>query len=89
MNHGMCNGVFTLPDTDADTDTDKKWVIKNCVEVFTLPDTDTSTDTDTDTDANGLQTHFVGVSVCIGVCVGVGQCEHSIKPLVMVEAITN
>ena len=26
------NGVFTLPDTD--TDTDKKWVIKNCVEVF-------------------------------------------------------
>ena len=28
------------------------------------------------TDANGLQTHFVGVGV--GICVGVGQCEHSI-----------
>ena len=27
-----------------DTDTDKKWVIKNCVEVFILPDTDTDTD---------------------------------------------
>ena len=30
------NGVFTLPDTESDTDTDKKWVIKNYVEVFTL-----------------------------------------------------
>ena len=30
------NGVFTLPDNETDTDTDKKWVIKNCVEVFTL-----------------------------------------------------
>ena len=30
------NGVFTLPDTEIDTDTDKKWVIKYCVEVFTL-----------------------------------------------------
>ena len=29
-------GVFTLPDTETDTDTDKKWVVKNCVEVFTL-----------------------------------------------------
>ena len=29
-------GVFTLPDIETDTDTDKKWVIKNCVEVFTL-----------------------------------------------------
>ena len=64
------NGVFTL----ADTDTDKEWVIKNCVEVFILPDRDT--DTDTDTDAIGLQTHFVGV----GISVGVGQCEHTIKP---------
>ena len=75
--HQPHNGVFTLPDTDADTDTNKKWVIENCVEVFTLPNTDTGTDTDTDTDANGLQTHFVSVSVCIGVCVG--QCEHSIR----------
>ena len=30
------NGVFTLPDKDTDTDTDKKWVVWNCVEVFTL-----------------------------------------------------
>ena len=28
VNH-VCYGVFTLPGTD--TDTDKKWVIKNCV----------------------------------------------------------
>ena len=32
------NGVFTLPNTD--TDTDKKWVVQNCVEVFTLRDRD-------------------------------------------------
>ena len=42
---------------DTDTDTDKKWVIKNCVEVFILPDTD------------------------VGIGVGVGQCEHTIKRL--------
>ena len=62
-------GVFTLLDTD--TVTDKKWVIKNCVQVFILPDTDT----DSDTDAIGLQTHFVG----IGVCIGNGQCEHTVN----------
>ena len=33
---GVLHGVFTLPDTETDTDTDKKWVVKNCVEVFTL-----------------------------------------------------
>ena len=60
--------VFTLSDTDTDTDTDRKWVIKNCVEVFILPVTDT------DKDAIGLQAHFAGV----GVCIGVGQCEHTI-----------
>ena len=33
----MHNGVFTLPDTETDTDTDKKWLVcKNYVEVFTL-----------------------------------------------------
>ena len=56
-------GVFTLSDTD--TDTDRKWAIKtikNCVEVFILPDTDT------DTDEIGLQAYFSGV----------GQCEHTI-----------
>ena len=31
------------------------------------------------TDANVLQTHFVGVGVGVGICVGVGQCEHSIN----------
>ena len=30
-----CSGVFSLSDTDV-TDTDKKWVVQNCVEVFTL-----------------------------------------------------
>ena len=62
-------GVFTLPDIDTDTDTDKKWSIKNCMEVFILSDTDTNTETD----SIGLQTHFVGV----GIGVGVGQCEHT------------
>ena len=37
------------------------------------------TDTNIDTDAIGLQTHFVGVGVGIGVGVDVGQCEHTIK----------
>ena len=31
-----CVGVFTLPDTETDTDTDKKCVVKNCVGMFTL-----------------------------------------------------
>ena len=37
--------------------------------------------TDTDIDTNGLQTHFVGVGVSVGIYVGVsvGKCEHSIK----------
>ena len=65
-------GVFTL----ADTDTDKKWVIKNCVKVFILPDTDT----DTNTDAIGLQTHFVGFGV------GVGHCEHTINILCVLSS---
>ena len=59
--------VVTLPDTD------KKWVLKNCVKVFILPDRDT--DTDTDTNAIWLQPHFVGV----GIGVSVGQCEHTIS----------
>ena len=60
--------MFTLPETD--TDTDKKWVLKNCVEVFILPDTDT-----------GKPILSVGVGVGIGVSVGigVGQCEHTIN----------
>ena len=45
--------------------------IDQCNGVFTLPYTNTATD------ANGLQTHFVGVSVFVGV----GKCEHSKKTL--------
>ena len=29
-------GVFALPDTETDTESDKKWLAWNCVEVFTL-----------------------------------------------------
>ena len=65
-------GVFTLPDTD--TDTNKKWVKLKYAELFTLADT--NTDTDTDTDVNGLQTHFVGVGVVVW------QCEHTIRYIV-------
>ena len=35
--------------------------------------------TNTDTDAIGFQTHCVHVSKG-KICVGVGQCEHAIKP---------
>ena len=48
--------------------------------VFTLPDTDT--DAETDTDAIGFETHCVGFGTSVGkgkICVGVGQCEHTIK----------
>ena len=37
--------------------------------------------TDTNTDAIGFQTHCVGVGASFGIgkiCVGVGQCEHTI-----------
>ena len=51
-------GVFTLTETE----TDKKWVVWDCVEVLTL------TETDTMTNASGFQTHFVGLGLC--------QCEH-------------
>ena len=47
--------------------------------VFTLADTDT--DAETDTDAIGFETHCVGVGTSVGkgkICVGVGQCEHTI-----------
>ena len=57
----MIYGVFTLPDTD--TDTDKKMgSIAICRTVHTGRHRHS-------TDANGLQTHFVGI----------GQCEHSIN----------
>ena len=35
-NCGLCNGVFTLPNTEANAETDRKWVVKNFVEVFIL-----------------------------------------------------
>ena len=33
------NGVFTLAGSEADTETDKKWVVQNCVEVVILTST--------------------------------------------------
>ena len=33
-NWDLCNGVFTVPDTEANTETDRKRVVKNCVKVF-------------------------------------------------------
>ena len=53
-------GVFTP--TETETETDKKWVVLDCVEVFIL--------TETETDVNGFQTHFIGLSL--------GQCEHTL-----------
>ena len=32
----MMSVVFALPDTQTDKETDKKWVVLNCVEVFIL-----------------------------------------------------
>ena len=46
--------MFTLTETE----TDKKWVVWDCVEVFTL------TETDTMTDVSGFQTHFIGLGLC-------------------------
>ena len=46
--------------------------------VFTVP----HTDTDADTAAIGFQTDCVGVGTSVGkgkICVGVGQCEHTIS----------
>ena len=42
----------------AETETDKKWVVWDCVEVFIL------TETDTVTDVNGFQTRFIGLGLC-------------------------
>ena len=40
--------------------------------------------TDTDTGAIGFQTHCVGADVGKGkICVGVGQCEHCIRVILM------
>ena len=51
-------GLFTLPDKETDTKTDKM----DCIE-FTII--------------------FVGVDFCVGVGVGVGQCERTITYCVM------
>ena len=32
----LANGVFTLPNTETNRKTDKRWVVQNCVEVFIL-----------------------------------------------------
>ena len=60
--------------------------------VFTLPDADT--DAETDTDAIGFETHCVGAGTSVGkgkICVGVGQCEHTMKNLatILIMSIFN
>ena len=35
------NGVFTLPDTEIDTETNKNWLIRDCVKVFIETDDNT------------------------------------------------
>ena len=37
MRDPVYNGVLTLADTDADTNTDKKWVVENCVMFIPTP----------------------------------------------------
>ena len=32
----LANGVLTLPNTETNKKTDKRWVVQNCVEVFIL-----------------------------------------------------
>ena len=54
------NGVFRL--TEIECETDKKWVVWECVEMFLL------TKTDTKTDVNGFQTHFIGLGHGIRLC---------------------
>ena len=64
-------GVFTLP-----TPTPIKKM--GCIELYG----GVHTDTYTSTDAIGFQTHCVGVGAGVGkgkICVGVGQCEHTIR----------
>ena len=55
-------GVFTLTQPETETGTNKKWVGYDYVEVFTLNKTDTVTD------ANRFQTHFIGLSLGLGLC---------------------
>ena len=49
--------VFTL--TEAESETDKKVIVLDCMEVFELNETDTVTD------INGFQTVSVSVSACL------------------------
>ena len=65
---GMPKGVFTLTETETGTgtETDKKWVVWDCVEVLIL------TETDTVTDVIRFQTHSIGLG--FGLC----RCERTI-----------
>ena len=70
--------MFTLADSgiDADTDTDKKWVAENCVEVFIQTLTPTPRQL-------GFKPIVLVSVVSVGkgkICVGVGQCEHTLIP---------
>ena len=58
------NGVFTLPNTETDTEANKIWVVKNCVVVFILH-------------GDRCQHSFcvnLCVSVCLGLCVCLNLC---------------
>ena len=57
--------MFTLTETE----TDKKWVVWDCVEVFIL------TETDTVTYVNRFQTHFVGLGLCLCQCEAPLSCH--------------
>ena len=65
----LLKGVFTR--TEADTETDKKWVVWDSVKVLTKIDTVTN--------VNMFQTHgfyrYLGLSLGLGLC----QCERTIR----------
>ena len=75
-------GVFTLTDvkTETESETDKKWVVWDCVEVFIL------TETDTLTDVNGFQTNFIGLNLGIAICLC--QCERTISLILALKSPT-
>ena len=73
--------VFTLPDTETDTETDKKMgFIELCGGVHTA-----QTLTQTQTTIEPIVVS-IGVCVGVGVEVGVGQCERTSKVKVVGSA---
>ena len=64
--------MFTLPDTEINTD--KKWLVWNCVEVFTLHRDKYSANTQIPL---GFCTRFI----CLGLCLRISHChcKHTIS----------